>query len=106
MFPMSRLGDKAQAPVDAHGCPGCPHTVIGPAVMGSPTVMVNNKPALRVTDTGVHLACCGPNFWMAAAGSSTVLVNFLPAVRLGDMTQHCGGVGQMVEGSPDVLVGG
>jgi uncharacterized Zn-binding protein involved in type VI secretion len=106
MFPMSRLGDNAQAPVDIHGCPGCPHSVIGPAVTGSPTVMVNFMPALRVTDTGLHQACCGPNIWVAAAGSSTVLINFLPAVRLGDATQHCGGVGQMAEGSPDVLVGG
>jgi uncharacterized Zn-binding protein involved in type VI secretion len=106
MFPMSRLGDNAQAPVDIHGCPACPHSVIGPAVTGSPTVMVNFMPALRVTDTGLHQACCGPNIWVAAAGSSTVLINFLPAVRLGDATQHCGGVGQMAEGSPNVLVGG
>jgi uncharacterized Zn-binding protein involved in type VI secretion len=106
MFFMSRLGDKAMANADAHGCPACPHQVSGPAITGSPTVMVNHMPALRVTDTGVHQACCGPNMWMAAAGSSTVLINFLPAVRLGDATQHCGGVGQMIEGSPDVLVGG
>jgi uncharacterized Zn-binding protein involved in type VI secretion len=105
MPPQGRLGDKASAPVDAHGCVACPHPVQGPAITGSPTVMVNNKPALRVTDQGVHTACCGPNMWVATIGSPTVLINNLPAHRQGDMTTHCGGVGQLIEGSPDVLVG-
>jgi len=29
----------------------------------------------------------------------------MPAHRLGDMDTHCGGVGQLIEGSPDVIVG-
>ena len=105
MPPQGRLGDKSQVPADAHGCPACPHTCIGPAVTGSPTVMVNNKPALRVTDMGTHAACCGPNIWVASAGSPTVTIEFLPAHRLGDQDAHCGGVGQLIEGSPDVFVG-
>lgn len=103
---MSRLGDKAQAPVDAHGCPACPHPVIGPAITGSQDVMINFKPALRMGDKGIHAICCGPNTWQPIKGSGTVLINGKPAVRLGDTTQHCGGVGQMVEGSTDVIVGG
>lgn len=101
-----RVGDKARNPADAHGCPGCAHGVIGPAVSGSPNVKVNGKPALRVGDPGVHAACCGPNQWKAAKGSSTVFINGLPAHRKGDMTAHCGGVGNLIEGSPDVIVGG
>lgn len=73
--------------------------------MGSPTVFVNGLPALRVGDQGVHMACCGPNMWWAAKGSPTVLINGMPAHRLGDMQTHCGGVGQLVTGSPNVIVG-
>lgn len=105
MPPQCRLGDKSNVPADAHGCPACPHNATGPAIMGSPTVFVNNKPALRVGDMGTHAACCGPNIWVAAVGSATVLINGMPAHRLGDQDTHCGGVGQMIEASPDVIVG-
>jgi uncharacterized Zn-binding protein involved in type VI secretion len=104
--PMGRLGDKSQVAADIHGCPACPHPGVGPAIIGSPTVLVNNMPALRVGDMGVHAACCGPNMWTATKGSATVLIDGKPAHRMGDMDQHCGGVGQLIEGSPDVLVGG
>ena len=106
MPPQGRLGDKSQAPADAHGCPACPHPVIGPAVTGSPNVLVNFLPALRMTDQGIHVACCGPNMWVATKGSGTVLINNLGAHRMGDQDQHCGGIGQLIEGSTDVLVGG
>lgn len=106
MPPQSRVGDKSQVPADAHGCPACPHPAVGPAVKGSPNVLVNGMPALRVTDNGVHAACCGPNTWVAAMGSGTVLINNLPAHRLGDMDTHCGGVGKMIQGSSNVMVGG
>jgi uncharacterized Zn-binding protein involved in type VI secretion len=102
----SRVGDKAQCPADAHGCPGCAHSVIGPAIAGSPDVSINGRPAVRLGDPGIHAACCGPNTWKAAGGSATVLINGKPAVRVGDMTAHCGGVGKMVEGSGDVVIGG
>ncbi|MDJ0819195.1 MAG: PAAR domain-containing protein [Desulfobacterales bacterium] len=101
-----RLGDKSQGTPDFHGCPSCPHPVIGPAVQGSPNVLVNFRPALRVGDAGIHAACCGPNTWTAVKGSSTVLINNMPAHRMGDMDQHCGGVGTLIEGSTDVIVGG
>ncbi len=102
----ARLMDKSQAAVDVHGCPGCPHPAIGPAVQGSPNVLVNFMPAVRVGDMGIHAACCGPNIWTATKGSATVLINFMPAHRMGDMDQHCGGVGFMIEGSTNVIVGG
>lgn len=102
----SRLGDKSHVPADAHGCPACPHSCIGPAVAGSPNVNVNGRPALRVGDPGVHAACCGPNTWKAAMGSGTVNINGKAAHRLNDMDTHCGGVGKMIEGSGDVITGG
>ena len=106
MPPQCRLGDKSFTPADAHGCPSCPHPAVGPAIIGSPNVEVNFRPALRVTDQGIHMASCGPNTWVAQKGSATVLINFLQAHRLGDVDQHCGGVGTMVEGSPNVITGG
>lgn len=106
MPPQGRLGDKSQTPADGHGCPACPHPAVGPAVQGSPDVLVNSRPALRVGDQGIHAACCGPNMWTAINGSGTVLINNMPAHRMGDTDQHCGGVGQLIEGSPDVIVGG
>ena len=77
----------------------------GPAVSGSPDVIVNGKPALRVGDMGIHSACCGANTWQSIAGSATVFINGLPAHRMGDAVRHCGGMGQLIEGSPDVFVG-
>ena len=101
-----RLGDKAQVQSDAHGCPGCPHPGVGPAIAGSPTVMVNGRPALRVDDVGIHAVCCGPNMWKAQQGSGTVFINGKAAHRQNDPTQHCGGNGKLIEGSADVIVGG
>ena len=102
----ARLGDKAQIQQDAHGCPGCPHPGVGPAIAGSANVMINGRPAIRVDDVGIHAVCCGPNMWSAAQGSTTVLINGKPAVRNSDQTRHCGGQGKMIEGSDDVIIGG
>ena len=104
-MPAGRLGDRSQAPADVHGCPGCPHSVIGPAISGSPTVNINNRPALRVSDIGVHATCCGPNMWVARQGSQSVFIDNLAAFRKGDLAGHCGGNGNLIEGSPDVLLG-
>ena len=101
----SRLGDRSFASSDAHGCPGCPHVVTGPAISGSPDVTVNARPAVRAGDTGTHSSCCGPNTWKAVGGSKTVFINGKPAHRQGDADQHCGGMGSTIEGSPNVFVG-
>jgi uncharacterized Zn-binding protein involved in type VI secretion len=106
MSAQGRLGDKANVALCAHGCPACPHPATGPAIAGSPNVQVNSRPALRVDDAGIHAACCGPNQWRALQGSATVFINGKAAHRVGDATQHCGGRGQLVEGSPNVMVGG
>lgn len=105
MQPQTRVGDNSFVPADEHGNNCCPHPATGPAIKGSPDVLVNSRPALRVTDQGVHVACCGPQTWIATQGSATVIINNLQAHRLNDEDQHCGGVGYMVEGSEDVFVG-
>lgn len=105
MPPQARLGDKALIPADAHGCPACPHTATGPAVAGSRNVLVNDRPAIRVGDPGIHAACCGPNTWNAKTGSASVLINGRKAHRHGDSVQHCGGSGSTISGSPNVVVG-
>jgi uncharacterized Zn-binding protein involved in type VI secretion len=101
-----RLSDKSKVEFDAHGCPACPHTAVGPAIIGSPDVNIDNRPALRVGDVGIHAVCCGPNMWTATKGSATVMINGRPAHRKGDEDAHCGGVGTLIEGSPDVIIGG
>jgi uncharacterized Zn-binding protein involved in type VI secretion len=93
------IGDKAKCPADAHGCPACPHTTIGPITTGSPNVFVNGKPAARVGDTGVHAACCGPNKFTIVGGTSDVLINGRRAAKKGDATQHCGGEGYIISGA-------
>lgn len=105
MPPAGRLGDKAHADMDAHGCPACPHSPIGPAILGSPDVVINGQPALRVGDPGIHAPCCGPNMWTAQKGAEKVLINGKSAYRKDDPSQHCGGSGKLIEGSPNVLVG-
>jgi uncharacterized Zn-binding protein involved in type VI secretion len=102
-----RLGDLSQATSDAHGCPACPHaSPTGPGIIGSPDVNINNMPARRQNDLGIHAVCCGPNMYLANAGSGTVNINGIPAHRTGDATQHCGGSGQALQGSPNVNIGG
>lgn len=100
-----RRGDKAQVPSDSHGCTGCPHPALGPAVCGSSNVNINGIPALRVGDQGIHGACCGGNTWEAVRGAKGVFINGRPAYRIGDASQHCGGVGRLIEGSQNVLIG-
>jgi uncharacterized Zn-binding protein involved in type VI secretion len=106
MSEQGRVSDLSQVPADAHGCPACPHPAVGPATKGSPNVAVNSLPALRTGDSGVHAACCGANTWTAQAGSATVFINGCKAHRKGDADKHCGGMGKLITGSPNVIVGG
>lgn len=100
-----RVSDIGKVDKDAHGCPACPHPALGPAIVGSPNVMVNSLPALRVDDMGVHAACCGPNMWTATKGSGTVFINGKAAHRKDDDQQHCGGKGALNTASANVLSG-
>jgi uncharacterized Zn-binding protein involved in type VI secretion len=101
-----RLGDLVQIPACAHGCPTCPHPGVGPLILGSNNVNVNNMPAGRLQDRGMHSVCCGGMTNMMNKGSGTVFINNKPAVRMGDATLHCGGTGQTITGSGNVNIGG
>jgi len=105
MPPQARVGDASMVPADAHGCPACPHPAVGPAISGSPNVLTNGLPSVRVGDSGVHAACCGPNKWNAKTGSRSVLINGRSAHRLNDLVNHCGGIGKTIAGSNNVSVG-
>jgi uncharacterized Zn-binding protein involved in type VI secretion len=101
-----RLTDISETTIpDAHGCPACPHPCKGPAVTASGDVWVQGKQALRLGDTGVHAACCGPNTWTVIQASGQVFINGRPCVRIGDRTQHCGAIGKMTTGA-DIVVDG
>ena len=93
------VGDKAKCPADAHGCPACPHTTVGPIISGSHNVLINGRPAARVGDTGVHAACCGPNTFTISGSSSDVLIDGRRAAKIGDPTTHCGGAGHIINGA-------
>lgn len=105
MAEAARLGDRSHVPADRHHCKHCAHSAIGPAASGAPDVLINDRAAVRVGDTGVHASCCGPNTWEAVQGAPRVLINGRRAHRRGDVDRHCGGMGKMVEGSPDVRIG-
>ena len=106
MTSVCRLTDISETITpDAHGCPGCPHPCNGPAVTASGNVWVHGKQALRMGDTGVHAACCGPNTWKVIEASAQVYVNSMPLVRIGDRTQHCGAIGKMTTGAAIVVDG-
>jgi uncharacterized Zn-binding protein involved in type VI secretion len=96
----ARVGDKAKVEADAHGCPACPHTCIGPIIAGSSLVLIGGVPAARKGDPGMHAACCGPNTFVIAEGDHNVIIEGKMAARRGYFTQHCGGSGRIIEGAP------
>lgn len=99
MPPAARLTDSHTCPMQTPGTPPIPHIggpITGP---GEPTVLISGMPAARVTDM---LTCVGPPDTIVQ-GSATVIIGGLPAARLGDTTAHGG---QIVAGSPTVLIGG
>ena len=103
-----RLGDQAKSDSPhAHGCPSCPHPVVGPSKTASPDVITNSKKSVRMGDMGEHKVCCGPGIWKSSAGSGTVFINSKKAFRLDDMVDHCFSfAGMAIQGSSDVIVGG
>jgi uncharacterized Zn-binding protein involved in type VI secretion len=66
---------------------------------GAPTVLIEGLPAARMGDMAT---CSGPPDTIVQ-GSATVLIEGVPAARMGDMTAHGG---QIVAGSPTVMIGG
>jgi uncharacterized Zn-binding protein involved in type VI secretion len=93
------VGDQGLCSADSHGCPACPHVVIGPIKTGNPKVKINGKPVACVGDTGIHRACCGPNTFRIVSGDPDVKVDGKCVAKHGDKTQHCGGVGIVVDKS-------
>lgn len=89
-----------------HTCPAStgdtPH-VGGPIVQGSENVNTNTKQQARVTD---KLKCQTEPDDVIIEGSASVLVNGWPAARRTSQTEHMPPASQIVEGSPDVNVGG
>jgi len=85
--PASRLSDLNACPRPGHGT--------NPTTSGSPDVLINNLPTLRVGDS----TACGD---AVTEGIGNILVNGKPIAFLGSATAH-GGL--IVTGSGDVLVG-
>lgn len=109
MANVARVGDPVFCPKDTHGVPPLIITlpVTGIFVSGSTNVLTNSLPTIREGDPGVHVACPGPNTFIAKKGASKTLVNSLPVMRDGDTTLHCGlSDGNVVKGmtSPNTFV--
>lgn len=99
MPPAARLSDFHECPMETPAVIPIPHVggpIIGP---GEPTVLIDNMPAARVTDT---LLCIGPPDEIVS-GSATVLIGGLAAARVGDQTAHGG---EIVLGALNVMIGG
>lgn len=85
--PAARLSDKDACPKPGHG--------VNPTVTGSPSVIINGLPALRVGDS----SACGDT---VTEGIGSILVDGQPIAFLGSATAHGGSI---ISGSGDVLVG-
>ncbi len=74
---------------------------------GSPTVLIEGKPAARVGDVAIpHTRTALPfdtHQPIIASGSSKVLINGSPAARIGD-TFQCGDI--VASGAYHVIIGG
>lgn len=91
----TRKGDIGSA----HGCFPSSNSI-----EGSPDVIINGQPAMRVGDAFIAHGCgtCAPHSRKAAKGSASVNINGKPAIRIGDAID-CGGQAQT--GSPNVFIG-
>ncbi|MGB3008546.1 MAG: PAAR domain-containing protein, partial [Chitinophagaceae bacterium] len=100
----ARVGAKSLCPADAHGDPGDPRTCIGPVITGNANVLINGMPAACEGDRGIHAVCSGPNNFIIVDGDPDVLINGKKAAKLFTLTQHCGGVGKIVDLGGDVAL--
>ena len=97
MPPAARLTDLHTCPmISPQGIPHVGGPIVGP---GAATVLIGGLPAARVGD---QVTCVGPPD-SVVKGSATVMVGGMPMARMGDKTAHGG---QIVLGSPTVMVGG
>jgi len=99
MPPAARVTDMHVCPMVTPGSPPIPHVggpVIGPGVA---TVLITGLPAAVAGD----LAVCVNATDSIVVGAPTVLIDGRPAARMGDATAHGG---QIILGSPTVLIGG
>jgi uncharacterized Zn-binding protein involved in type VI secretion len=108
---LARQFDPVFCQDDQHGVfPWLIHfTVAGMFTSGSDNVFCNGLPAVRVNDGGIHVACSGPNTFVASSGSPNVFINNRAAVRSSDETIHCGNLlskGEVLAGmtSPNTLI--
>lgn len=94
------MGKPAARLTDLHTCPETSPGVHvgGPVITGADTVLIEGKPAARVSD---RLRCHGPTD-VIATGSGAVIIEGRPAARVGDRTVHRGVI---VSGAPSVLIG-
>jgi uncharacterized Zn-binding protein involved in type VI secretion len=92
----AHIGSLAFTTSDAHGCPGCPHSAIGPVITGNGNVLIDGMPVACVGDRGVHSPCCDGNNFVIAEGDPNVLINGKQVAMIGSRTQHCGGSGHIV----------
>lgn len=94
------MGKPAARLTDLHTCPETSPSahVGGPVITGAGTVLIEGKPAARVSD---RLRCHGPTD-VISTGSSTVIIEGRPAARVGDRTVHRGVI---VSGASSVLIG-
>jgi len=93
------VGMKAFAPAVAFGAPNDPLPAVGVITTGSSHVFVNGQPAARVGDVGIQVSV-GPNSFKIVSGDSSVLIDGRAAAKIGSKTDHGGGMGTIVEGSP------
>jgi uncharacterized Zn-binding protein involved in type VI secretion len=89
------------------GDAGVPHCSAYVIASGSPTVLINGRPAARAGDTSApHLIPAGRRCVNHTAaitgGSATVLINGRPAARVGDSLAGCTAIAQ---GSVNVFIG-
>jgi len=89
------VGSHSWCPSDTHGCPSCPHAVMGVVETGSPTVTVRGAQAARQGDTGTHAACCSTNTFVITGSDQRIFIDGRPGAHMGDPTQHCGGQGHL-----------
>lgn len=106
MHKTTTICDKSQCTTYMYDCSVYPNPVHAPTLSGSPDLLINGKPGLRVGNNGIHASCYPADTWQVIEGSPNVSMNGKPSHRLDDEDQHSGEIGRMMEGSPNVFMNG